>query len=93
MSSPRVRRTMVSTPASSSVFWKARISVSPLRSKRVPGKGLNGIRLTLAACEACARRQNLRISAASSRACSGWSFTPFISVYSKVIESILVSRM
>ena len=47
MSSPRVRRSMVSTPALSSCVWKSRIVSASDRSKRVPGNGLNGIRLTL----------------------------------------------
>ena len=47
MSSPRVRRTIVSTSASSRIFWNARIVSSLERLKRVPWNGLNGIRLTL----------------------------------------------
>ena len=40
MSSPRVRRTVVSTLASSRIFWKARMSFSGERSNCVPVKGV-----------------------------------------------------
>ena len=86
MSSPRVRLTIVSTCESSSSFWNARMSSSVERSKRVPGNGLNGIRLTFAASFICTALSNWRIRRASSRACTGWSLTPFIMVYSNVIE-------
>ena len=47
---------------------------------------MNGIRLTFAASFICTALSKRRISRASSRACSGWSFTPFINVYSNVID-------
>src|SRR5581483_11193801 len=79
ISSPRVLRVVVTTPAAFSVSWKRRIVSRGERSKPESGNGLNGIRLIL---------QGTRCAIPiSSRAWSSPSFTPRSMTYSKVMKS------
>ena len=84
MSSPRVLRTVVTMPASSSTLANAAIAASGDRRRPDCGNGLNGIRLSLQ--ESPAQRLSFT-SSINCRACSGWSFTPSSMQYSKVMKS------
>src|SRR5690606_7549800 len=78
MSSPRVRRTVVTRPCRRSRSWNAATASGGERRKRVRGKGLKGIRLTFAG--------RLTSRRASCSACASESFTPPSMTYSKVMK-------
>src|SRR5690625_489527 len=77
MSWPRVLRTVVTRPAARVISLKRSMASSDEHLNGGPGNGLNGIRLILHGSTLTRRTR--------ARACSGWSLTPSIMVYSKVI--------
>src|SRR5688572_16178496 len=79
MSSPRVLRVVTVTPARLRISAKRLMRSGSERRNSESGNGLNGIRLYL--------QRTRRAMAASSRACSGASFTPSSMTYSKVTKS------